>query len=200
MTHRDGCTLCKQYTKHAEVVLGTWRVEKPSHQIELTFWTVGPHVVACIEDYALDETHGKLSLYHDWYHHVIKNTKSLQEQLDSEKECHCKVESELHHLQKEGKGKGKQREFSATCEWHEWESITDCDIAEQMLSKTARKWQCHNTGKLDVLPGGMIAFPNTEPMEVSLYTVLYPVGWEKQALETMVPAVTIVPLSTLAAL
>ena len=87
----------------------------------------------------MDEAHGKLSWCHDQYQDAIKNTKSLQEQLYSKKECHCKAESELHHLQKEGKSKGKQREVSATCKWWEWKSAMDSDIAEQTLSKTSRK-------------------------------------------------------------
>ena len=60
-------------------------------------------MVACIEDNAMDEAHSKLSWHCDRYQDAIKNTNLLQEQLNSEKECHCKVESELHHLQKEGK-------------------------------------------------------------------------------------------------
>ena len=72
--------------------------------------------MACIEDDTMDEAHGKLSWYCDQYQDVIKNAKSLQEQLDSEKECCCKEESELHHLQKEDKNKGKQREVSASHE------------------------------------------------------------------------------------
>ena len=63
-----------------------------------------------IGDDALDEAHGKLSWYHDRYQDAVKNTKSLREQLDSKKECRCKVESELHNLWKEVKGKGKQKE------------------------------------------------------------------------------------------
>ena len=82
----------------------------------------------------MDEAYGKLSWYHDRYQDVTKNTKSLQEQLDSKKECHRKAEYQLHHLQKEGKGKGKQREASAACEWHEWEYVMDSDIAECLLS------------------------------------------------------------------
>ena len=72
----------------------------------------------CIEDDAMDEAHGKLSWYCDRYQDAVKNAKSLQEQLDSKKERCRKVESKLHDLQKEVKGKGKQKETSAstTCE------------------------------------------------------------------------------------
>ena len=103
------------------------KVEIPSHQIELAFQTAWPCVVECIEDDAVDKSHSKLSWYCDRYQDAVKNTKSLQEQLDSEKECHRKAESELHDLQKEVKGKGKQKEISAstTREWHEWESTSD---------------------------------------------------------------------------
>ena len=73
----------------------------------------------------------------------------------------------------------------------EWESAMDYDIAEQMLRKTSRKRQCHNTGVLDVPRRGMIEFPNAEPMEVGSHMVLPPVGSEQQAPETMVPTVTI---------
>ena len=116
-------------------------VEIPSHRIELAFQTAWPHVVECIEDDAVDKAHSKLSWYYDRYQDMIKNTKLLQEQLDSEKECRHKVESELHHLQKEDKSQGKQRETPASTsrEWHEWESVSDSDIAEQMLSKSSRK-------------------------------------------------------------
>ena len=65
----------------------------------------------CIEDDAMDEAHGKLSWYRDRYQDAVKNAKSLQEQLDSEKERCRKAESELHDLRKEVKGKGKQKEM-----------------------------------------------------------------------------------------
>ena len=74
-------------------------VEIPSHQIELAFWTAWPQVVERIEDNAVGFVHGKLSWYHDRYQDTVKNAKSLQEQLDSAKECHRhKAESELHGL------------------------------------------------------------------------------------------------------
>ena len=137
MTHRDKCTFCEQYAEHAVAALEKLTVEILSHWIELAFQMVWQCVVACIEDDAMDEAHSKLSWYCDWYQNVIKNTKSLQEQLDSKKECCHKTESKLHHLQKEGKGKGKQREVSATCKWHEWESIMDSDIAVLLFVKQA---------------------------------------------------------------
>ena len=107
----------------------------------MAFRTAWPQMVEHIEDDAVDEAHGKLSWYHDRYQDMVKNAKSLEEQLDSERERCCKVESELHDLQKEVKGKGKQKETSAstTHEWHEWESTSDSDIAEQTLSKSLRK-------------------------------------------------------------
>ena len=116
-------------------------VEIPSHRIELAFWTAWPRVVEHIEDDAVDEAHGKLSWYRDRYQDAVKNAKSLQEQLDSEKERRRKAEAELHNLWKEVKGKGKQKETSAssTREWREWESASDSDIAEQTLSKSSRK-------------------------------------------------------------
>ena len=46
----------------------------------------------------------------------------------------------------------------------------------------------------------MTEFPDAEPMEVGPHTVLPPVVSEQQALETTVPAVTVVPPSTLAPL
>ena len=98
MTHRDECTLCEQYAEHAVVVSEKPTVEIPSHQIELAFRTVWPRVMECIEVDAMDEAHGKLSWYRDRYQDTIKNTKSVQEQLDSKKECHRKAESKLHHL------------------------------------------------------------------------------------------------------
>ena len=84
-------------------------------------------MVEHIEDDAMDEAHGKLSWYRDRYQDMGKNTKSLEEQLDSEKECRHKAESELHNLWKEVKGKGKQKETSAstTHKWREWESAVD---------------------------------------------------------------------------
>ena len=114
MTHRNECTLCEQYTKHTVVVSDKLTVEILSHQVELAFWMAWPHVMACIEDDAVDEAHGKLSWYRDRYQDVIKNAKLLQEQLDSEKEHCCKAESKLHHLRKEDKNKGKQREIPAS--------------------------------------------------------------------------------------
>ena len=131
----------------------------------------------------------------------MKNAKSLQEQLDSEKERCRKAESELHDLRKEVKGKGKQKENSAssTCEWCEWESASDSDMAEQTLSKSSRKRRRHDTGPPDVQPGGMAEFPNAEPMEVGPHTVLPPVGSVPQAApEPVVPAATVLPPSTLA--
>ena len=141
MTHRDKCSLCEQYTKHAVAASEKLMVEIPSHRIELAFRTVWPRVVEHIEDDAMDEAHSKLPWYRDRYQDVVKNVKSLQEQLDSEKEHRHKVESELHDLWKEVKGKGKQKETSAstTRKWHEWESTSDSDIAEQMLSKSSRR-------------------------------------------------------------
>ena len=73
-------------------------VEIPSRWIELTFQMACPHMVACIEDDAMDKAHGKSSWYFNRYQDVIKNTKLLHKQLDSEKEHHHKAESELHHL------------------------------------------------------------------------------------------------------
>ena len=123
-THRDECSLCEQYAEHAVADSKKPTVEIPSHRIELAFRTVWPRVVERIEDDAVDEAHGKLSWYRDRYQDAVKNAKSLQEQLDSEKECHRKAESKLHDPRKEVKGKGKQKETSAssTCEWREWES------------------------------------------------------------------------------
>ena len=140
-THRDECSLCEQYAEHAVEASEKLTVEIPSHRIELAFRTAWPWVVECIEDDAVDEAHSKLSWYHNRYQDAVKNAKSLQEQLDSEKECHRKAESELHDLRKEVKGKGKQKETSASTspEWGEWESASDSDIAEQMLSKSLRK-------------------------------------------------------------
>ena len=94
-----------------------------------------------IEDDAVDEAHGKLSWYRDRYQDAVKKAKSLQEQLDSKKKRRRKAESELHDIRKEVKGKGKQKETSAssTREWREWESASDSDMAEQMLSKSLRK-------------------------------------------------------------
>ena len=85
-THRDKCLVCEQYTKHAVAALEKPTVEILSHQIELAFWTVWPHVVEHIEDDAVDEAHSKLSWYHNRYQDMVKNAKSLQEKLDSEKE------------------------------------------------------------------------------------------------------------------
>ena len=95
-THRDEGSLCKQYAEHAVAASEKPMVEIPSHQIELAFQTAWPHVVECIEDNAVDEAHSKLSWYRDRYQDVVKNAKSLQEQLDSKKECCRKAESELH--------------------------------------------------------------------------------------------------------
>ena len=63
-----------------------------------------------IEDKAMDKAHGKLGWYCKRYQEVNKNKKSLQEQLNAEKEHLCKAKSEIHLLQKEEKTKGKQRE------------------------------------------------------------------------------------------
>ena len=97
-THRDKCTLCEKYAEHAVAASEKLMVEIPFHQIEVAFWTAWPLVVACIENNAVDEAHGKLSWYRDQYQEEVKHAKSLQEQLNSEKECCCKVESKLHHL------------------------------------------------------------------------------------------------------
>ena len=60
-THRDECSLCKQYAEHAVAALEKLTVEIPSHRIELAFQTAWPRVVERIEDDAMDEAHGKLS-------------------------------------------------------------------------------------------------------------------------------------------
>ena len=98
MAHRDKCSLCKQYAKHAVVALEKPTVEILSHWIELAFQTVWPHMVAHIEDNAVDKAHGKLSWYHNRYQDTIKDTKSLRKQLNSKKECCRKAVSELHRL------------------------------------------------------------------------------------------------------
>ena len=201
MTHRDKCLSCEQYTKHTVAASEKPTAEIPSHQIELAFQTAWPRVVECIEDDAVDEAHSKLSWYCDRYQDTVKNAKSLQEQLDSEKECRRKVESELHDLHKEVKGKRKQKETSAstTREWREWESASDSDMAEQMLSKSSRKRRRRDTGPPDDRPGGMTEFPYAEPMELGPHMVLPPVGSVPQAVpEPVVPAATVLPLSTLA--
>ena len=154
-----------------------------------------------IEDYAVDKAHSKLSWYHDRYHDAVKNAKSLQEKLDSKKERRCKAESELHDLRKEVKGKEKQKETSAstTREWREWESASDSDMAEQTLSKSSRKRRQRDTGPPDIQPGGMMEFPDAEPMELGPHMVLPPVGSAPQAApELVVPAATVLPPSTLA--
>ena len=182
-THRDECSLCEQYAEHAVAASEKPTVEIPSHRIELAFRTVWPWVVECIEDDAMDEAHGKLLWYCDRYQDAVKNAKLLQEQLDSEKERRRKVESELHGLRKEVKGKAKQKETSAstTHEWREWESALDSDIAEQTLSKSSRKRPRHDTGPPDLQPGGMTEFPDAEPMELGPHTVLPTVGSITQA-------------------
>ena len=155
----------------------------------------------CIEDDAVDKPHGKLSWYRNRYQDAVKNAKSLQEQLDSEKERRRKADSELHDLRKEAKGKGKQKETSAssTREWREWESASESDMAEQTLSKSSRKRRQRDTEPPDIQPGGMIDFPNAEPMELGPHMVLPPVGSVPQAApEPVAPAATVLPLSTLA--
>ena len=97
-THRDECSLCEQYAKHAVVASEKPTVEIPSHRIELAFRTAWPWVVERIEYDAMDEAHSKLSWYRDRYQDMVKNAKSLQEQLDSKKERRRKAESELHDL------------------------------------------------------------------------------------------------------
>ena len=103
----------EQYAKHAVAALEKPMVEIPSHWIELAFGTAWPRVVEHIEDDAMDEAHSKLSWYRNKYQDTVKNTKSLQEQLDSEKECCRKAESKLHDVQKEVKSKGKPKETPA---------------------------------------------------------------------------------------
>ena len=75
----------------------------------------------------------------------------------------------------------------------------DSDIAEQMLSKSSRKRQQHDTGPPDVQPGGMTEFPDAEPMELGPHMVLPPVRSVTQAAqEPVVPAAMVIPPSTLA--
>ena len=100
------------------------------------------------------------------------------------------MESEIHHLHKEDKNKGKQREVSASREWCEWEFTLDSDIAEKLLSKTSRKCQQDDIGALDMPYGGMIAFSNAKPKEIGPSMELLPVGSEQKALDTMVPIAT----------
>ena len=90
---------------------------------------------------ALSEFRLNSSVDQQCYSSAVKNARFLREQLDSKKECCRKAESKLHNLQKEVKGKGKQKETfaSTTCESCEWESTSDSDIAEQTLSKSSRK-------------------------------------------------------------
>ena len=193
--------LCEQYAKHAVAASEKPTVEIPCHHIELAFRTAWPWVVERIEDDAVDEAHGKLSWYRDRYQDTVKNAKSLQEQLDSKKERRRKAESELQDLWKEVKGKGKQKETSASTsrEWPEWESASDSDIAEQTLSKSSRKRRRCDTGAPDVPSGDIPELPDMEPVELGPHTVLPPVRSSTQeAPEPVVPAVMVMPPSTLA--
>ena len=171
-THQDKCMLCEQYAEHAVAALEKPMVEILSHQIELTFQTAWPCVVERIEDDAMDKAHGKLSWYHNRYQDAIKNAKSLQGQLDSKKECRCKAESELNHLQKEDKSKGKQRKIPASTshEWREWESTSDSNIAEHTLSKSSRKRQHHDTGAPLSMHGVSTCNFNSSPYRPTLST------------------------------
>ena len=76
----------------------------------------------------------------------------------------------------------------------------DSDIAEKTLSKTSRKQRRCDTGPSNIPTGEMTEFPDAEPMEVGLHTVLPPVGSAQQAPETMVSTATVMPSSTLAPL
>ena len=61
-----------------------------------------------------------------------------------------------------------------------------------MLSKALRKqWRC-NTGTPDIPYGGMIAFPDAEPMEMGPGVELPPIGSEEQAPSPTVPVASIV--------
>ena len=128
-THRDDCSLCEQYAKHAVTASEKLTMEIPSCLIELAFRTVFPRVVERIEDDAVDEAHGKLTWYRNRYDDVVKNVKSLKDQLDSEKEHRRKAEEELKALRKEGKGKQKETSAQETRKWREWESTTDSEMA-----------------------------------------------------------------------
>ena len=66
-THRDECSLCKQYAKQAVAASENPMVEILSHQIELAFRTVWPRMVERIEVDAVDKAHSKLSWYRDRY-------------------------------------------------------------------------------------------------------------------------------------
>ena len=61
MTCRDKCSLCEQYAEHAVAASEKLTAEIPLHWIELELQTVWLHVVACIQDDAVDEAHSKLS-------------------------------------------------------------------------------------------------------------------------------------------
>ena len=187
-THRDDCLLCEQYVKHAVAASEKLMTEIPSRRIELAFRTAFPRVVERIEDDVVDEAHRKLTWYRNRYDDAVQNAKSLKDQLDSEKERHCKAEEELKTLRKEGKGKQKETSAQETREWREWESTTDSEMAEKTLSKSSRKRRCRDTGPPDVEPGGLTELPDAEPIKLGPHTVLPPVGSETQA--TTEPAAT----------
>ena len=63
--------------------------------------------------------------------------KSLEEKLSSEKDCchkaetkQAEIKAKLKTLQKEVKTLGKLKETPVSCEWLEWESSLDSDLAK----------------------------------------------------------------------
>ena len=67
-THRDDCSLCKQYAKHTVAASKKLTTEIPSRQIELAFQTAFPRVVEHIEDDAVGFVHGIIfyTFHHSW--------------------------------------------------------------------------------------------------------------------------------------
>ena len=78
-------------------------------------------------------------------------------------------------------------------------SSVDRHCYSSTLSKSSRKQRRHDTGGLDVPPGGLTEFPDAEPIELGPHMVLPPVVSVEQVVpEPVVPATTVMPPSMLA--
>ena len=85
-THREGCTLCNEYTAHTLKTAKTPVVEVLHHCITLAFQRAWPHAVTCMIDEASSEVKDTVDYWHNQCYNLTASIKSAKDKLSSEKD------------------------------------------------------------------------------------------------------------------
>ena len=200
MTYWEGCTLCNKYTTHVILAAKSPTIEVLPHQIELVIWIAWPKVL----NHLIDDTCSEIKYSVDYWHNQCDKLKdavtTTEDRLSSEKDQCCKAESnladakskgkalekELEELCRESKAMGKckappePQRLVSTCMFHKWKSTMDSDMAENTsFSQSCWKRQrCDNTA-LQLPVGGMMPFPESEPIDIGPRHILLLMGFTK---------------------